>query len=278
MGMRKRKRTRDVETNTPPSRSIRIRRALVGFVVGFLFWLAFAGFFLQGITPHVAEDWTFPLVGLIFAGIAVTRFRRLIWVAAGLLVLGFFVLGYTPVVSWMIKGWVRSDALRNAQAVVVLAADSDDGLDISEKGQARILHGYEVAHQGFAPLLVVSRGSPRNPSWVPAIKKQMDRLGIDVPIEETSEVTNTHDEALAVAKTARTRGWRDVILVTHPIHMRRSVGVFEKAGLHVIASPCVEWRYNIDDLSNMPARLTALREWLHEWLGCWAYRRRGWME
>src|ERR1043165_4182405 len=99
----------------------------------------------------------------------------------------------------------------------------------------------------------------------------MANLGIQTPLTETPFVRNTHDEALEVAKIAKERGWRDVILVTHPQHMRRAAAVFEKTGLHVIASPCVEWRYNLSDLNNMPSRITALREWLHEEVGILVY-------
>ena len=59
----------------------------------------------------------------------------------------FLIFGFTPVVSWMMKGGVRSEALRRVPAVVVLAADSNEGVEMSDRTQARILRGYEVAQQ-----------------------------------------------------------------------------------------------------------------------------------
>jgi len=252
------------------------KRALIGFLVGVLLWIA-ATQFLVHIIRHIAHDLTFPVAGILGSWLAISRFHRLLWAACGLVVASFFVIGYTPLVSSLTRGWTRVDSLRKAPAVVVLAADSDLKVKIGEAGQARLLHGYEVVQQGYAPVLVVSRGASER-SWIPAIREQMDRLAIGVPLIETPRVKNTHDEAIEVAKIARSRGWREVVLVTSPVHMPRSAATFEKAGVQVIASPCPEWDYNVEELSGSHERIITLREWLHEVIGCWVYRRRGWMD
>lgn len=271
--MRRRKRAPSTE---PPPKPSNRNQLLVGFVVGFLSWFA-AMQFLSGVIQHIGDDFTYILAGVLSAWLAVSRFRKLLWVGSGLLVLGFLVFGYTPTVAWMTRGWVRSDALQNAPAAVVLAADGSDEVEITEKGEGRLLHGYDVVRQGYAPLLVVSRGAS-DVSWIPAVRRQTETLALNIPIIETKRVRNTYDEAVAVAEIAKSRGWREVILITHPVHMRRAAAVFEHTGLSVIASPCKEWRYNLDALNNMPTRLTALREWLHEAIGCWVYRWRGWIK
>jgi uncharacterized SAM-binding protein YcdF (DUF218 family) len=264
------------ENPVPASSAVKRRRALGGFILGFLFWILTVQFF-AGAIRHVADDFTYPLFGLFGAWLATTRFRRLPWIAAGAAIIAFLLIGYTPIVSWLTRGYVRVDALRKADAVVVLAADNDLNVRISERSQARLLHGYEVAQQKYAPVLVISRGGSEK-SWMPAVRAQVEKLGLDVPLLETPKVANTHDEATAVADMAAKRGWREVILVTHPSHMRRSAATFEKAGLNIIASPCDEWRYNPDDLNNCSTRLTAFRDWIHEVAGSWLYRRRGWMD
>jgi uncharacterized SAM-binding protein YcdF (DUF218 family) len=274
--MRKRKHARSVEPSPAASRAQTRNRALIGFVAGFLFWLA-AVQFLVGLSPYVTRDFTFPAFGLLGAWLAVSRFRRALWVLSGLLVLCFLVVGYTPLVAWLTRGWVRVDSLRRAPAVVVLAADGSPEMEITEKGQSRLLHGYEVVRQGYAPVMVVSRGATEA-SWIPAVKQQMESLALDAPLIETPRVRNTHDEAVEAAKIARERGWKELVLVTHPFHMRRAAGAFEKAGVEVIGSPCAEWRYNPDELNSMASRIIALREWIHEVVGCWWYRRKGWMD
>jgi uncharacterized SAM-binding protein YcdF (DUF218 family) len=68
-----------------------------------------------------------------------------------------------------------------------------------------------------------------------------------------------------------------VILVTQPWHMRRAAGVFEKAGLKVICTPCVEGHYDLTNLDSPSPRLLAFRDWAHEAIGYQVYRLRGWL-
>jgi len=53
----------------------------------------------------------------------------------------------------------------------------------------------------------------------------------------TREVSNTRDEARAVAELAKTHGWKKVIVVTTAWHMPRAVLVFRHAGLEIIPFP-----------------------------------------
>ena len=59
--------------------------------------------------------------------------------------------------------------------------------------------------------------------------------------------------------------------------MRRAAGVFEKAGLQVLCSPCMEGQYDLSDLRTLSSRLTAFRDWAHEAIGFQVYLWRGWL-
>ena len=82
-------------------------------------------------------------------------------------------------------------------------------------------------------------------------------------MEEVGPVSNTHDEAVAVAMLARQRGWGQIILVTHPWHMRRAAAAFEKAGVRVICSPCPERSYDLQIMDGPADRLRSSSE-----IGC----------
>jgi uncharacterized SAM-binding protein YcdF (DUF218 family) len=270
------------ETDSPPAipvqpgRTLTLRQAVTGLILAVLTWLIIAEI-VGGVLRILDSDWLILLAATAGALVGITRARSLLWTAAGLMVALFGIIGFTPLVSGLMPGVVREEPARPAPAIVVLASDNDRGLEMSAEAQARVLHGYELLGQGYAPRLALSRGAGRNTSWTEAVRRQMAQIGLHHPVEETRPVENTHDEAVEVARMARDRGWTHVILVTHPWHMRRAAAVFEKAGVKVVCSPCVERRYNHKRLSSVHSRLAAFRDWSHEVVGLWLYRRRGWI-
>jgi uncharacterized SAM-binding protein YcdF (DUF218 family) len=102
-------------------------------------------------------------------------------------------------------------------------------------------------------------------------------MGLRYPVVEVGPVADTHDEALAVARLAHEKKWDRVILVTHPWHMKRAVAVFQKAGVNVIPSACVEGRYAWRNPDGVKEKLLAYLDWAHEFVGYYAYRKRGWV-
>jgi uncharacterized SAM-binding protein YcdF (DUF218 family) len=215
--------------------------------------------------------------GALGALLGSTRARGALWIAAGAACLALLVVGYTPLVPTLVHAWVRSDPLQPAEAVVALSSEvfSDGSLD--DHAQHRVLHAYELLATGAARRLVLTRIAMPRRSPVPAVRRQMQALHLDFPIDEVGPVVNTHDEALAVARLARRRGWTRVILVSDPLHLRRAAAVFTHAGLTVTCSPCAGGSYDLKALDGPGDRLAAFRDWLKEWIGCQIYHRRGWM-
>jgi uncharacterized SAM-binding protein YcdF (DUF218 family) len=61
-----------------------------------------------------------------------------------------------------------------------------------------------------------------------------------VPAEQilvTREISNTRDEARAVAEMAKAHGWKKIIVVTTAWHMPRAARVFRNAGVDIIPFP-----------------------------------------
>ncbi len=209
--------------------------------------------------------------------IALSPARKLLRPTALIAVLMVLIVGYTPLTALLMPTLLRSDPLQPAPAVVVLSSyvHVDNTLDAS--GQQRILQGYLLLRQGYADRLVLTHSIAGIGDEVPVIREQMQKLRLDYPIDEVGPVANTHDEAVAVAQLARQRGWKRVLLVTDPWHMKRARALFIKAGLDVICSPCVEGGYDMAHMSGLGSRLRGFRDWLHETLGIAVYRLRGWL-
>jgi uncharacterized SAM-binding protein YcdF (DUF218 family) len=255
---------------------VRWWEAACGFLLGTL--LGFGALeLMRGAIPAIGTDILVPIMGICGALIGAVGAQRLLWVISTGLVAILLIVGYTPLVPALMPSLIRSDPLRNAPAVVVLAAAFRTDGELSAATQARLLHGYEVMAQGYAPRLVITRLGDPPRSNLAAARRQMEQLGLHFPVDEVGPTQNTHDEAVAVARLARQRCWERVILVTHPWHMRRAAGLFDKVGLQVICSPCPEREYEINSLDSLNTRLKAFRDWAHEAIGLAIYRRRGWL-
>lgn len=95
------------------------------------------------------------------------------------------------------------------------------------------------------------------------------------------QARNTRENALYTGEMLRERGVRRILLVTSALHMRRAVPLFEDQGLEVFAAP-TDYQRLVDN-SLVPGWLPGVgnlarsSEALHELVGFWFYRWRGWL-
>ena len=252
-------------------------RACEGLALGSLFGLCSAALGLNDLLhADVLQD---ILVAPALAGmaLALSPARRLLHVAVCLNLVALLVVGYTPITSVLLPSLMRTDPLERASAVVILSSSLHKDNTLDAPGQQRALLGFLLMKQGWAGTLVLTRAIPSIGDQSTVIAAQMHTFGLYVPIESVGPVTDSHDEAMLVADLARSRGWKRIILVTQPWHMRRAHALFLKQGLQVICAPCAESRYDITDLDAPRGRLSAFRDWLHETLGYQVYRLHNWL-
>ena len=204
-----------------------------------------------------------------------TRWRPLVAVGAGLLGLLWLLVAFTPVTQWMAKGLVRSDAVGDADAVVVLASNIQKDGELTAPALSRLVHGLELLAQGRAPRLVLTEIPPPARSYAEPARALLSALHLQGELIAVGPVRNTRDEARAVADLFKARGLKSLILVTSPTHTRRAALTFERQGLSVFASPAVETLYDLETLDGSDDRLTAFGHLLHERLGLWLYTVRG---
>jgi uncharacterized SAM-binding protein YcdF (DUF218 family) len=104
---------------------------------------------------------------------------------------------------------------------------------------------------------------------------------IDVPVTNLGACANTHDEALAFKALNQKNGWRRTILVTSALHMPRAEAVFKKQGIEVTPVACDFQCYGRQGLpvSLFPSfeRIRVFSRYLHEKVGWWVYRWKGWI-
>ena len=138
---------------------------------------------------------------------------------------------------------VARDELRQADVIVVLAGNSP----------YRAAHAAELFRAGWAPVVILSNELVLS-HGVEATWTELQEAGLvklDIPresmiaLDEVAE--STHHEAVQSRDVMLRRGWKRAILVTDPFHTRRASwafhGVWDKAGLEVIASPAENSKY-----------------------------------
>jgi uncharacterized SAM-binding protein YcdF (DUF218 family) len=110
-----------------------------------------------------------------------------------------------------------------------------------------------------------------------AVRQFLKLAELNVPVHEIGPMRDTHDEAVGVARLARERGWKEILLVTSPTHTRRAAATFEKTGLRVRVLPSAETEYDLRRLDTPGDRIPAFHDWIKETVGWNVYRRRGWL-
>ena len=134
--------------------------------------------------------------------------RRFLFVVVVLLVVAWATVAARFVV------WPEQDGARRADAVVVLAGD-----------HLRLGKALELMTRRVAPTLVISDGLA--PGWHRANRLCRGRAPFRVVCFRASPYS-TRGEAETVARLARARGWRSVIVVTSTYHVTRARLLFRR--------------------------------------------------
>jgi uncharacterized SAM-binding protein YcdF (DUF218 family) len=188
-----------------------------------------------------------------------------------------------------------------ADAVVVLGGGLRPKLpprqtvEVAEGGD-RLLTGLRLMRQGKAPLLVTSGARVSFTAADPAPPEAMwaRDLAIELGVKPNQILLNpgsrtTAEEAQAIGKLGRQRGWKRVLLVTSAFHMPRSLASFQRrSGLTVIPVACdyqlpdrahfgrLSLGSAIQDLLPEAGALALSTVALKEHVGLLAYRLKGW--
>jgi uncharacterized SAM-binding protein YcdF (DUF218 family) len=106
----------------------------------------------------------------------------------------------------------------------------------------------------------------------------MRNLGMTQEVLSIGPVVRTRDEAVALGALSREHGWSRVLVVTSPPHSRRASAALEREGIEVLSSPSTQTQFDLEKLDEAGDRIKAFPSLVHERVGLWLYKRRGWIE
>jgi uncharacterized SAM-binding protein YcdF (DUF218 family) len=193
---------------------------------------------------------------------------------------GPLLLSLTPVNRWLSSPLVVSDAPRRADAIVVLGAGAYDASTVTPESAYRLLRGLQLLRDGHAPIVILSGGGHRGMRGTDASIMRTVALALGIPADAVvidPASSTTRDQAEAIARIARERELRTLLLVTSPLHSRRAVAAFRRVGLDVISAsgpPSPPLTVAQDHLAG---RLALVVQALYEHAALRLYAWRGWI-
>ena len=205
----------------------------------------------------------------------------------------------TPLASLLISSLENTHArvaindLPAADVIVCLGGGAEpsgaepSGFHLKSSGD-RLTTGMVLLAAQKAPLLVLGGGGYADKD---EMLSEADRVahktrsltGTSHSIVSLGICADTRDEALKVAALTQEKGWKRILLVTSAYHMPRAAGTFQKMGLPLVAVPC-NYLSSVNRVGTLrwlhlphAEGLSIFDTWLHEMLGTWFYRSKGWM-
>ena len=189
-----------------------------------------------------------------------------------------------PVGPVIFRALLVDDRPRRADAIVVLGGGLVDDDSPSLKTTARLVHGLRLHHRGYAPIVILTGGRTGEHQIPEAVvmRRVAEELGTRPQVlvmEADADRTATQGEA--VARIARARGLRSILLVTSPEHSYRAVHVFRKTGFDVVSTPVTSQQRPALNVIVHPygiiERLAALLPLVYETGAITMYWWRGWI-
>lgn len=262
---------------TLPKGSPRWKSAGTGLAVGALLALLAKELHLHTLISYWGDraPWI-AAISLACAALWMTRLRWLVATATAGLGLMWLMICFTPLTRWMARDLPRRDPIQEADAVFVLGAGIQKDGDLNYESMSRFVHALELLGRDLAPQLIVSE-LPHRPSYAKTARKLMNNIGLKQEVVPIGLVGNTRDEAVKVGELCRERGWSRLLVVTSPSHSKRASAALEHEGVEVISSPSTQTSFDFETLDQGDGRLEAWGKLIHERLGWWIYKTRGWL-
>jgi uncharacterized SAM-binding protein YcdF (DUF218 family) len=246
---------------------------------------AFVGVWLGVLTSLVNTDlewfWVFffILICVVFGAFRVSRMG--LQIVSGLItgLVAFALL--TPVLQPLEDFLDVTELPSQADVIVNLGAGFYCGTNELEAASlARITKGLELWRSGYAKTITVTDAHGLAPNCGSIEDAALDLIRKLYPnnlpeIIVLKDMKTTRTEAEAVAKEAKARGWKKLLVVTSPTHSRRAKATFSQLKLEVIVVAATEPRFD-SSLRTPFDRLMAIRAVSREMAGLVKYSLFGW--
>ncbi|OFW06391.1 MAG: hypothetical protein A3I61_19755 [Acidobacteria bacterium RIFCSPLOWO2_02_FULL_68_18] len=202
--------------------------------------------------------------------------RRMVQVGGGLL--ASYILLFQTTAFWLLAEPLRLAAEPRAADVVVVF-----GSGVGESGKAgggyqeRLRKALDLYETGHAPRMIFSSGYVF--AFPEAYVMRDVALGLGVPASDIileTKAANTRDNVEFVSTILRERGWRRILLVSSPYHMRRAMLTWRKLSRDVVVIPSPVPNSQFYAHERGPT-LEQVRGIAHEYVAILAYWWRGWI-
>jgi uncharacterized SAM-binding protein YcdF (DUF218 family) len=169
-----------------------------------------------------------------------------------------------------------SEPPQAADAIVVFAGGVGESGRAGTGVQERVARAVDLYRDGLAPAIIFSSGyvfTLREAEVMRAIAVDKGVPATAIVLEERA--ANTYANVANTARILEQRGWRRILLVSSPYHMRRATMTWHKVApsVAVVATPPNQSQFY---LHRTGASLEQIRGLLHEYAAIVAYKLRGW--
>ncbi len=165
-------------------------------------------------------------------------------------------------------------------------------IEVGEAGD-RLLYGCFLYREGRASKIIctggVATGGIASRSASEDMAEFLTMLGVpnDAMVIE-SKASDTGEHARNLLPVFQQHGFKRILLVTSAMHMPRSLGAFQRQcpGIEFLPAPTdfratdhesVPWYRQLSGIIPTPGHLLAFSEVMHEYMGIFYYRLRGWI-
>jgi uncharacterized SAM-binding protein YcdF (DUF218 family) len=249
---------------------------------------------LEALVTPLGLIWVMQLAATVVLAVK-RKWRGAVFTGVTALIL--FVFGCTSICNHLLASLERpyagqklSDIPRCDAVIMLGGVVTPSKNDLFQfhlgEGADRAVTATELVRQGKAPVLVLGGGGNLKMGWS---EGELLRSWLAAwHLSESDVITipvcaNTHEEALRVQALSKEKGWKKVILVTSAYHMKRAEATFRQLEVPVIPFACdfiglsALWAQGSIYPVPSPERFEKLSLYLHEKIGWWIYRWRGWL-
>jgi uncharacterized SAM-binding protein YcdF (DUF218 family) len=181
----------------------------------------------------------------------------------------------------------RADVVVMLGGILEPSANDPFGFALRAGGQ-RFVAAVQLVREGKGNALVLGGSGPlpgkpeeSEASLLCAFARQWNLCNAE--ILDLGICQNTHDEAVRLQQLRAERGWKRITIVTSALHMKRAEATVRKLNGEVGIVACDFRSYGVkkEPWKSFPfpqtERMRILQDYLHEVVGGWIYRCRGWI-
>lgn len=155
----------------------------------------------------------------------------------------YMLIFYTPIIWFLAEPLKIADSPRIADAIVVFAGGVGESGKAGQGYEERVKYAVELYEKGFAKDIVFSSGY----AFIYKEPLVMKALAVSLGIPEDAVILedkarNTYENVKFTSEILKGNGWKKILLISSPYHMRRVMLVFGKIAkdINVVYSPVSE--------------------------------------